>query len=166
MITSCSDRDCCVCGEAREENALFGGICTSSGGYPNTYTCENGQLIMKQYEDPQCLGAEVREWRSGRCYYDKNKKASYFLTCFPDFDGLKANDVIDQAMPSRFEIDDIVNGHNDNVQWYVYLIGVIVVLLALVCGIFGGYLLYKKSPQRKGSAQAAKLLNARRESIN
>merc|ERR1740123_1983971 len=45
-------------------------------------------------------------------------------------------------LQSEQMIDDGVDGRHT--QWYIYVVGVMVVLLLFVCGLYGGCYLYKK----------------------
>ena len=100
------------------------------------------------------------------CNYNKNI-CSESSTCWPANNCKDDNNVIDWRQgectaegPTSFDwhcYDDNFLGstnpwndaNDENVEWYWYLVGAILVLFMFMTGIYGGYLVYKKRCCRK-----------------
>ena len=143
VYTMCDDTECCTnCRVSRSVTVPFDGECRWNGFQGERHTCYNLEYKKSVYTTPDCSGDQYMTLTSGQCYTMLGRM-SYFLECRNhDIAKLKTNN------------DDISNHDGERNVENVYVISIILILLAFLAGVIGGYLVYSKCCSDKKGIQA------------
>ena len=133
----CIDKECCRgCSEVSDVYNDFDGVCNWNGEYAQTYECipyggnslVTGNYRHSIYEDRNCENDPVVTYKSNRCYPNYETDGSFYFQCrVQNLFGNKNNDA-----------------NKEDVGWYLNTIAAMLVSVVFLCGIIGGYCVYKK----------------------
>ena len=149
--TDCTDAYCsqqCTDRDVHEQN-FRGGNCFFNGAYSETFACLGGIKFWHMiYPDPHCNEEPIQIYTDGKCYTGANGGSSFYRCVNGKHIG--------RSLGNEYGKDS--NQESRNNESYLYVVGVVVVLMVLLCGIFGGYLVFRK--RRKLSVERDQLLEA------
>ena len=124
----CKDQDCCRdCKTEMIDLMEFDGICRWDGEFGQTHHCINGRFYKNAwYDNEWCDGDALYQETSGQCYQDEETGGSFYLICQ---DGLKGSNA---------------DTHKSTKKVHVYFIGALVSSIVFLCGVLGGFFVYKR----------------------
>ena len=105
--------------------------CVDEGAFQDKF------YINRWYAGKSCKGEPIQSFFSRQCYADPDSDKYFYFDCY----GGNA-----PALGLNAEHSSIItsNGKHStaNMEWYMYVIGVIATVLVFTIGICGGYLVY------------------------
>ena len=130
-ISRCTDKYCCEnCQHEYYTPVLFDGLCRNDGYRSDTYECTSGRYLeYHKWSNIGCIGQPYLSFHSGHCYEDNDNGGSKYFTCSYHTVGSQEKE--------------------EDHEWQMYFIGALIGLMILLCGLFGGYVVYKRKVYRK-----------------
>ena len=128
ITTWCRRNDCFTDCATRAEDMVFGQCQWDGANYVKHFCNSNREYLQIIYgRDKRCSRSLSMGLRGGNCYKDMGTGHYFFFSCV---NSLNASE------------QGINADAND--QDYVYVIGALIFFLVFLCGIFGGYRVYKR----------------------
>lgn len=130
----CEDSYCCLKCKAYNTNVVaFDSECRWNGEWAETQMCVNSKYYERRmYENRECSGLPSFKWTSGQCYPTEDGKSFYFQCYQKSLVGAVVHNI------------SINGSNNEHDEWYIYTIGILIILLVFLCGWLCGYFLYKR----------------------